>query len=161
MRRGGLLPTETITLYSDEFNVSTPAADDTLSDGDATNPGDPFAFYRSLWDSEDYSADPVGTQDGSGGVTEVTGGTMKSFGTFQLTLDEGNILAGGTYTGRRQDRPGDRGRDRVHDHRRTLRAIEFTITGGTGDYDGASGHITQTALEDDADELKIEVTTPG
>ncbi len=99
--------------------------------------GDIRAFTSPL--TEEGSQEEVGRLDGTVVVTDVEerDGVQVEFraGTIQLTLDGGNIVASGIYVAPvGAVVPAEGG-------------VERPIVGGTGEYVGARGVLTQTAID--------------
>jgi hypothetical protein len=106
---------ETLTLIE---HVSNEVVVDLAEEGDSA--GDTLVFHNELYDDKD--ANLVGTTNGSCVRTEV--GSMWEC-TFTNTMEQGSLVVQGPF----------------HDSGQGT----FAITGGTGEYSGASGQMSLTA----------------
>jgi hypothetical protein len=139
---------ESTTLTFDSPTINVAVTDESPKGASAR---DVRAFVSPLIDE---SGAEVGRLDGMVVVTDVgkrDGGEDVEYraGTIQFTLDEGNIVASGIYVAPvGKVVPASTG-------------VERPIVGGTGKYAGASGVLTQTALEGDAYRNVLKFETDG
>jgi hypothetical protein len=134
---------DTLTLYSNEFNVAIPPGEKEIGDGNASDPGASIAFWRPLYDSDQFDNE-VGRHDGTATVTQNEGGTIHQYGASHVELQDGSIEFTGDYdvsakTGEAVDP-----------------SITNAITGGTGSYEGVGGTVTLASQGDDIDVLTFE-----
>lgn len=138
--------TETLSFYSDEFHYAVIPEED-ASKGKGSVAGDAFAFWLPLW-TDESKEEQAGRIDGDGAVTEVTDKEIHQFATRQFTLEDGTITSAGTFS--LDPETGEPIAD----------SYEWSIVGGTGRYEGATGVSTQSVIDDDADEYVLELALP-